>query len=181
MGRVLLTLDRLLALLVGAVLIALGLGAIAWQLGKLSWAQPRLTAGWLSTATNQAWWPWLTGGAGVLLILLGLWWLLSHLPRRRVGTVRLEGSGTAGILRANIDAVADAAAETLGRADGVQSASGKARVDRGRPTIMLDATVDPMVDLHELTATAKRVQGEIAQALDGAEVATRMHVHVSGG
>lgn len=181
MGRVVLALDRLLALLVGAVLIALGLGAIAWQLGKLSWAQSMLTAHWLTTATTQGWWPWLTGGGGVLLILLGLWWLLSHLPRRRLGTVRLPGSGSEGILRANVDAVASAAAQSLGQADGVRSTGGKALVDRGRPTIVLTATVDPTADLHELTVAAERVQSEIDQALDGAEIATRMHVHVGSG
>jgi len=74
--------------------------------------------------------------------------------------------------------VAGAAAESLAAADGVQSASGRSFTDRGRPTIALTATVDPMADLAVVRDGAARVRGEITQALDGAELATRIHLHV---
>jgi len=179
MGRVVVAIDRVISLVVGAALIALGLGAILWQLDRLSWASRTLTAPWLVNATEQPWWPWATGGAGVVLVLLGLWWLLSHLPRRRLGEIRLPGSGPEGILRLNTDAIASAAGKSLGATDGVRSASGRALVDRGRPTIVLTATVDPMTDLQQVTAAAERVQEEVDQAVDGAPVATRFDLQVA--
>jgi hypothetical protein len=179
-SRAVVALDRLLALILGTALFALGLGAIAWQTDSLSWAQPRLTAAWLVTATEQRWWwPWVTGAGGVVLVVLGLWWLTAHVPRRRLGEIRLPGSGAEGILRVNTDAVALAAGESLGAADCVRSASGRAMVDRGRPTIVITATVDPLADLTLLGAAATQVQAEIARALDGVEMATRIHLHVA--
>ncbi|MGZ6801184.1 MAG: hypothetical protein ACXVGR_15395, partial [Mycobacteriaceae bacterium] len=84
-----------------------------------------------------------------------------------------------GILRVNTDAVAVAAGESLGAANCVRSASGRAMVDRGRPTIVITATVDPLADLTLLGAAATQVQAEIAQALEGVEMATRIHLHVA--
>lgn len=115
----------------------------------------------------------------MLLILLGLWWLVAHVPRRRLGEIRLPGSGAAGILRANTNAVAAAAADSLAAAAGVRSATGRAFTDRGRPTIALTATLDPMADLGVAREVAQQVRGEIVQALDGAELATRIHLHIA--
>ncbi len=178
MSRTLAALDRLVALVLGVALIALGLAAIAWQIGTVSWTPREQVGPGTRTATAQDWWPWATGAGGVILILLGLWWLAAHIPRRKLGQVRLPGSGAAGILRADTTAVAGAAAESLAAADGVQSASGRSFTDRGRPTIALTATVDPMADLAVVRDGAARVRGEITQALDGAELATRIHLHV---
>jgi len=179
MSRTVAGLDRLAALLLGLVLIGVGLGAIAWQTGTLSWTQRGRIAPGTETATGQVWWPWATGAVGVLLILLGLWWLVAHVPRRRLGEIRLPGSGAAGILRANTNAVAAAAADSLAAAAGVRSATGRAFTDRGRPTIALTATLDPMADLGVAREVAQQVRGEIAQALDGAALATRIHLHIA--
>jgi len=172
-------LDRLVALVLGLALIAGGLGAIAWQAGTVSWTQRNRIAPGTENAAGQGWWPWATGAGGVLLILLGLWWLFAHVPRRRLGEIRLPGSGAAGILRANTNAVAAAAADSLAAAGGVRSATGRAFTDRGRPTIALTATLDPMADLGLAREAAQQARDEIAQALDGAELATRIHLHVA--
>lgn len=179
MSRVVIALDRLCALVLGVALLALGVGAIAWQANRLSWAQDTLTAPWLVTATGARWWPWATGAGGVVLIVLGGWWLVAHVPRRRLGEIRLPGSGPEGILRVSTVAVAAAAARSLAAAHGVREANGRAMIDRGVPTIVVTGTVDPMADLTELAVTATRVQQEIDQALDGAEMATRVHLHVA--
>ncbi|MEO9220981.1 MAG: hypothetical protein ABI251_04225 [Mycobacteriaceae bacterium] len=178
MKRRVVALDRLCALVLGVALIALGVGAVMWRRGALSWARPTLSAGWLVSATAARWWPWAAGAAGVLLILVGLWWLSVHVPRRGLGEIRLPGSDAAGILRANSNAIAAAAADSLAESPGVQAAVGCSLTDRGRPTIAVTATLDPMADLAAVRDSAERVRSEIAQVLGGAELATRIHLHV---
>lgn len=179
MSRAVTALDRLLALLLGLVLIAVGAAAVAWQVGWLSWAPRNAVTPRTRTVIEQDWWPWATGAGGIVAVLLGLWWLAAHVPRRGLGQLRLPGSGAAGILRVNTSAVASAAADSLAATDGVQSASGRAFTDRGRPTIALTANVDPMADLAVVREGAVRVRGEIGQALGGGVLPTRIQLHVA--
>ncbi|WP_127784421.1 hypothetical protein [Rhodococcus sp. X156] len=179
MSRVTVGIDRFFAFVIGAALVALGVLGILWQADELPWAQDALQASWIVTATEQGWWPWAAGAAGVVLVLLGLWWLAAHVPRARLTEIRLPGSGTRGILRADVGAVANAAASSLGATHGVRSATGRASLDRGRPTIVLTATVDPSADLATVRDAAERVREEVDSALDGSELATRLHVRVA--
>ena len=86
MKRATASVDRTSTAVVGLALIALGGGAVAWERGQFP-GRERLDAPFLATAVDAGWWPWALGAAAIVLVLLGLWWLLAHLPRRSVGTV----------------------------------------------------------------------------------------------
>jgi len=179
MTRLATGLDRLLALLVGLVLIVVGAGAIVWQLGTFSRAPKTLTAPGLLNATTQSWWPWAVGIGGAVLILLALRWLAAHLPGRKVHAAKLAGSDATGKLTLDLTALAAAAAEALAEAPGVRSTTGKAVTDRGRSTLELIATVEPSADLATLTAAADRVSSDLNQALAEPAIATRVQLHTA--
>ena len=97
--------DRVAVLLLGLALTLGGLALLAWRPGLLadvwpdSWNpvqdQVRLDTGFL----DAEWWPWALGVVGVLSVVLGLGWLVSHVPNRAVGTVVLPGGPVPGTLR----------------------------------------------------------------------------------
>lgn len=96
MKRATASVDRTSTALVGLALIALGGGAIAWERGELP-GRERLDAAFVDTAVDAGWWPWALGAAAIVLVLLGLWWLLAHLPRRSVGTVAFASTADADV------------------------------------------------------------------------------------
>lgn len=179
MTRTLAGLDRLLAMLLGLVLLAVGVGAVIWQGGWYHRAPRTLTAPWLSSATTASWWPWAAGIGGIVLILLGLRWLVAHLPHRRTSSVKLAGSDRTGNLTADLKAVAAAAATSLADTPGVRSTSGSASTDRGQPTLTLTATLEPTADLATVAAAAERTCAQLAAALPDPDVAAQVHLRVA--
>lgn len=183
MSRRVLGLDRLVALLAGIVLIALGAGIGAWGLDRLQdvWAAAP-TELHLQTAKDAfaaSWWAWASGIAGVVLALLGLWWLLAHVPRRSTGPLRLDGSGKDGALRLDGDSAADVAAEVLAETPGVRSASGRVLRDRGEQIAQLDVTAEPTADLALLGREIDRVSAELRSVIGRDDLRGRVRVHVA--
>ncbi|WP_432574307.1 hypothetical protein [Kineococcus sp. SYSU DK005] len=183
MSRSVLALDRLVALVVGLVLIALGLAAAAWYPGWLArlWpAAPRELQ--LRTATDAfaaSWWGWAAGAAGVVLVLLALWWLLAHLPRRGVGTLPLPGSARGARLLIDPDGPVDTAADVLAGTPGVRSARGRVLRDRGRLVVDVRATVEPDADLAEVVAAADAVTGDLRHVLGREDARARVRLSVA--
>lgn len=179
--------DRLVAALLGLVLLAGGALVVAWRAG---WAVQLLPAGptgdgWsdrlpapdAGSAVSAPWWPWACLGAAVVLVLLGLRWLVAHLPGRVDRRLRLDGSDASGRLEADLGTVADAAAADLARHDAVRSADGRCRQDAGRRFVDLAATVDPHADLPSVRAAADDTVARLGEALgDAAPVRVRVRV-----
>ncbi len=97
----------------------------------------------LQTATDTfatAWWPWAAGIAGAVCILLALWWLLAHLPRRGVGELSLKGSDKSGRLLIDPAGAAATAADVLAETPGIRSASSRVVRDRGQLVVAVKAT-----------------------------------------
>ncbi|NAZ87477.1 hypothetical protein [Kineococcus indalonis] len=183
MSRSVLALDRLAALLLGLVLLVVGLAAAAWYPGWLARPWPgvpqRVRTGAAGDVLAAAWWPWAAGGAGVVLVLLALWWLLAHLPRRGVGALALPGSTRGARLLIEPDGAADTAAEVLARAPGVRSASARVLHERGRLVVALKATVEPDADLAEVVSAADAVTGDLAHVLGRADARARVRLEVA--
>lgn len=178
MSRAAAAVDRIAVAVVALVLVALGTGAVAWQSGLIPGARDELAAPWARTTTDTAWWPWVLGLAGVVLMLIGLRWLAAHLPSRRVSDVRLPGSGSGGRLYVDLGAVASAAAGDLAGAHGVRSVRGRALADRGRRTIELGVTVDPTASLRSVREAVEATTARLAQSI-GTDHAVRVRVHTA--
>ncbi|OZF38459.1 hypothetical protein CH294_08725 [Rhodococcus sp. 14-2483-1-1] len=177
MKRATASLDRTSTAVVGLALIALGGGAIAWERGKFP-GRERIDAAFVDTTVDAGWWPWALGAAAIVLVLLGLWWLLAHLPRRSVGTVAFASTADSdvdGRLSVDLTTAAKSAAKSLAAHEGVVSASGRSVSDRGERVVEITATLDPAVtSLDTVSAAAAQTRNDIVTSLDGTTAAVRI-------
>lgn len=178
MSRGVLAVDRVAAVLLGLLLIAAGVAGLAWWTGDLA-PGTSLDTSAVGGATGAGWYPAACAGLAVVLALLALWWLLAHLPQRRVGLVALPGSGPRGALRAEGDGPTRAAAQVLGAVPGVRSATGRLVRDRGRLVAELSATVEARADLAEVAAAAAQVRGQLLEVLGRPDVVGRVRLRVA--
>ena len=177
MKRATASLDRTSTAVVGLALIALGGGAIAWERGKFP-GRERIDAAFVDTTVDAGWWPWALGAAAIVLVLVGLWWLLAHLPRRSVGTVAFASTADSdvdGRLSVDLTTAAKSAAKSLAAHEGVVSASGRSVSDRGERVVEITATLDPAVtSLDTVSAAAAQTRNDIVTSLDGTPAAVRI-------
>jgi len=176
MSRTLAALDRFLPFVLGAIAVIVGVGAVVWDAELSDRLSGTVHAPWLTTASGQDWWPWAVGAAGVVLAVLGLWWLLAHLSRHKVNEARLSGSSPAGKLTADLGALSAAAVLDT---PGVRSANGKAVNDRGRRTLHLTVTINPTADLATAVAASDQVCHDLTRALGDPDIATRVHLRIA--
>jgi len=183
MGRAVLGFNRLAALVVGLVLIVVGLAAAAWATDLLTkvWAAApsKLSLTPVTDTFTMTWWPWAAGIAGAVLILLALWWLLAHLPRRGVGDLSLSGSGKAGRLTVDPAGAASTAADVLAETPGVRSASSRVLRDRGQLVVAVRATVEPTADLRAVVKATDDVAADLAQVLGRDDARARIQLAVA--
>lgn len=165
MSRLTIALDRLVAFLVAVVLIVLGAAAAVWGTDRVSPLTGPLHLQPLSQATERSWWPWAIGVGGAVLTLLALRWLLSHLPRRGTGPLKLAGTGRSGRLVADGNSVAEAAAEALAATPGVRSAHGRVLRERGQIVAQLSAVIDTDADLSAIAESADEVSAHLRHVL----------------
>ncbi|WP_328291268.1 alkaline shock response membrane anchor protein AmaP [Kineococcus sp. NBC_00420] len=183
MGRTVLGFDRLAAIVVGLVMVVVGLAAAAWGAGWLVRVWPaapqQLTLKTATDAFATGWWSWATGIAGAVLVLLALWWLLAHLPRRGVGDLSLKGSGRQGRLTVDPAAAAGTAADVLAETPGVRSASSRVLRDRGQLVVDLSATIEPDADLQTVVAATDDVATDLGQVLGRDDARARVRLSVA--
>jgi hypothetical protein len=171
--------DRVLALLLGLTLVALGAGAFAWQRDLLPGATEETRLGPARDLAEQSWWPWALGGGALVLVLLALWWLAAHLRRGRVRAIRLAGSDGSGVLRLQVGPVVEAAGRQLGRRLGVTSVRTSVTRERGAPVAELVVTTEHGADLSRVTADVRHTCRELATALDGEPLTVRVLLHAA--
>jgi hypothetical protein len=179
MGRGVIVADRVAAFVVGVGLIAAGAAALAWRYDLIPDAPARLRFSWLPDATQTEWWPWATGAAGVLLVLIGLTWLIRHFRSRGVGRLQLLGSDHTGRLTADANAAATAAGYTLTRTAGVRSSTGRVVADRGQLVAELHLTIEPTADLGTVQAAAEQASHELHRIVGRDDLYYRVHLHVA--
>jgi hypothetical protein len=190
MSRATAVTDRLVLALLGLVLVAAGVLAVAWRTGWAErwWPSGPAGDGWSdrlptldATGLVEApWWPWACLGAALLLVLLGLRWLVAHLPGRVDKRFTLAGSDAGGRLRVDLGAVADAAADDLAADGAVRSSSGRVAHDGRRRCVDLVAGVDPHADLRSVRRAVDATVGRLGGAL-GDAVPVRVRVEVARG
>lgn len=153
--------DRLVAGLVGLVLLAGGLWALGDRLGQRTAAEAadRVSTAKITRLPDEPWWPAVVGAAGVALILLTLWLLVRHLRSAGSRTTVTEGGGTVDLGR-----VADAVAADLGRNPLIRRARPSTAVEKGRPIIRMAVSIAPSASVEELSALAAAARREVAAA-----------------
>ncbi|MGV8965769.1 MAG: hypothetical protein ACOH2F_05775 [Cellulomonas sp.] len=165
MSRATLAFDRVVTLVVAVILIAVGAAGIAWWLDLITWLPAQIDPSPAQDTLSQPWWPWVAGAVGVVAVLVGLRWLIGHLPDRGVGDLKLAGSLPGGRLRAAASPVARAAAQMLAGTPGVRSASGKVLRERGQLVARLTATIETRADLNAIAAAADQVAADLGAVL----------------
>lgn len=173
MTRLALTFDRLMTALLGLSLVSVGFAAVAWQNGRLVDGRTVSFSG-VEDAAQAGWWPWAIGAGGILLIVIGLRWLVTHRPSRKASRVRLESRENRGLSPDTADAasVAHAAAEVLACDPAVLKATGTAAFEKNTPTVTLTATVNARHGLHAGARAADATARNVALML-GDSVAVR--------
>lgn len=170
--------DRLTALVVGILLVALGVGALLWNTTLLPHIPTLVTAPALVTATATAWWPWAVALTGVTCLAVGARWLLAHTPREKAQPLQMSEPADLGTISVDLGSLAAAAAHNLAEREDVHSAKGKAIIDRGTRTIELTVTVATAEDLPALINTIDGICAHLARATRNTSVATRTTLHV---
>jgi len=181
MRRSILAFDRVLVLLLGLVLVAVGVAAVGWQTGFLQsvWSgTPDEIAVDSDQVTGMTNFAVLAGAAGSALVVIGLWWLLAHLPRRSVGSLRLPSGEQPGRLAVDPGPAVATAADVLADEPEVRSARGAVLADRGELVVRLRATVDPDADLGGVVATCDRVLADLAHVLPADQLRSRVELSV---
>ncbi|WP_045741945.1 hypothetical protein [Actinoplanes rectilineatus] len=183
MRRSVLGLDRAAAILTGLLLVIAGAVIAGWYDGGLVRLWPsvsrELSTGGAGDVLDTAWWPWAAGAAGTLAVVLGLWWLAAHLPRRGAGLLVLPGSGASGRLLLDPAGTAGAAAEALADTPGFRSAHGRILHDRGELVVALTGTVDPRADLTTIVAAADSVAATLRAVLGRDDARARVRLSVA--
>jgi hypothetical protein len=181
MRRSVLAFDRVVVLLLGLVLVAVGVAAVGWQTGFLTslWSDaPDELAVDSAQVTEGSSYALLAGLVGAALVLLGLWWLLAHLPRRSVGALRLPSGDAPGRLVVEPGPAVATAAEVLADDPLIRSARGAVLADRGESVVRLRATVDPDTDLATVVAACDRVLADLAHVLPADRLRSRVELSV---
>ena len=170
--------DRMVALLVGVALIALGAAMLVWNSGWIATAPHVITAPALRTATTTTWWPWALAAAGIVMVAGAVWFLLIHTPDTGAKGLRLP-STELGALTVDLSEVAAAAARTLEQVPEVQSARGKVVLDRGVRMVDLTVIATAATDLASLPESIDVVCSQIATMLADPTVATRTVIRIA--
>jgi len=179
MSRALIAFDRLMAFVVGLVLVAVGAAAALWWRGTFPSWPTRLDTGPAVQLTDRPWWPWTVGILGVALILLGLRWLVAHLPSRGISQLTLPGSSPHGRLITQVRPVAAAAAEALEQTPGVRSTSATIIAVRGQLVARLNATIEQQADLSAVAAAADQVSADLARILQRDDLYCQVNLSVA--
>ncbi|MEU6817652.1 alkaline shock response membrane anchor protein AmaP [Streptomyces sp. NPDC046860] len=165
-NRVLLALAGLVLFVIGGSVLAVGLGAPppAW------WPHSGPHDVLLSRAERTAWrdqdwwWPALIALLAVLL-LAGLWWLMSVLRRHRLHEILVDtGDGTGALVRGG--ALESALADDAARRPGVTRADARLAGRRSAPTLRAGLRLEP--DASPAAALADFTAHPLAAARDSA-------------
>jgi hypothetical protein len=175
--------DRVLAVVVGLLLLGGGVWVVAWSFGLLPagwWSPASLTLGLDDRYADDPWWPLVLGLLGLFLTAVGLAWFVSHFRSRRVSRLSLPGDAEGGRLLVEGSALAKGAADALAaRSAGVAAADGKL-LEHGRHVVLdLTASVRPDADLAEVSRSCEEVLAHAVDSTGRRDLTARIRLTVA--
>lgn len=164
--------DRTATIVLGLVLIALAALVWEWRLDLTGLLDPQGQVAGVSSVVESSWWPWAAAAVGLVLGILGLLWLLAHLPRPTRGTTRLSGSDATGRLEADHASLAKTLAERWAALAPVTGTRG--RTSRDAPDVVLvSGHVELEADVEDILDAADRIEREVVEAFPDLDVRVR--------
>lgn len=181
MKRGVLGVDRVLVLLLGLALVTLGVAAVGWQAGFLASVWPDVPSSVDVDSSQVTESPNVTAvavAAGAVLVGLGLWWLLAHLPARGVRVLRLPPGDAPGLLAVEPGPAVAAAADVLADDPRIVSVRGAVLSERKRLVVRLRVTAYPDADLADVVSACDEVLADLARVLPEEQLASRVEITV---
>ena len=171
--------DRLLAIIVGAVLLAGGGFALAWH-SDAPWAREMLSRfdrARIAELPEQGWWVPTLAVLACIAAVMALLLLIGNISPRTTGTASVieEPHFSAHV---DLSAIASGVAAELAEFPSVRRARGTAIDDRGMPTVAVSVYAAPDFDVVAFTAQAESRAAFVAESLAGSHVATRIQLHI---
>lgn len=170
--------NRFILFLIGIVLLAAGAAVVSAALGLLTqWEQAPQPGDSLGSADAlPAWLPAGVLAASVLLVLLGLWWIVTAVPRsERAGDLQLHRDGSDGVTRLSSSVLQRAIADSAEKLPGVVAATVRLEGTASAPGLLIKIEVDERSDirstvqqLHRQTCT--EVEQSLQTELTGVRV-----------
>ncbi|UPO76456.1 hypothetical protein [Arthrobacter sp. Helios] len=159
--------NRTWLIIIGVLLLAAGIFALLVSAGFLNQVTGGAVAGAQSPVLQQD--PetllapdWVAPAVligGLILGILGLWWILAEIPRRREAAgYRLQEDPARGITRCDPGVLAAAVEYDVNRMPGVVNSSAVLRGTAGAPDLALRVTVNERADIQE---TLRRIRSEV--------------------
>lgn len=166
--------DRTASVVVGAALLTLGAAAWDWRLGVTGLVPDApLDMSGVESVVESSWWPWVFAGAGVVLGLLGVVWLLAHVPSLTKGSSRLSTSGATGRLEVDLASLGSTLADrwaSLAPVTGVRART----MPEAPDVVVLTGHVELEADASDLVEGSAQLEREVAEAFPEGEVRLRL-------
>lgn len=145
------TANRFWLTILGLLCLAAGIWALALAAGITGSAAQPVLSGPPEQVTGPEYAAWIALGGGVLLAILGLWWILAQIPRRRpAGTFRLQEDPARGITACEPGVLAAAVEHEANQIPGVVGSSALLRGTADEPDLTLKVTVNARADIREV-------------------------------
>ncbi|STD34397.1 Uncharacterised protein [Corynebacterium striatum] len=179
MSKGLAAFDRILLLIIAAILIVLGLWPILihfevpFALYFARWVDHDEWA----ALPQQGWWAAALGTATVVLAVSGLWLVIANLRHHRFNNVASESSNDNGKISTNMQAIAGAVADTLAAEDGVDKVTRLVAYDRARPTLQYTVEANPDTALSALVDAVETNEQDFRLAFPEADLDTVYKLH----
>lgn len=143
--------NRVWLTILGLLCLAAGVWILLLASGVLGRPADPVLGGPPETLTGRQYAPVTALAAGLLLCLLGLWWLLVQIPRRRAaGEFRLQEDPARGITVCNPPVLAAAVEADTERIPGVLDATALVRGTPEEPDLTLKVTVNAGADIRDV-------------------------------
>lgn len=160
------TTNRVWLTILGLLCLAAGIWALLLATGTLGTETDPVLSGPPEAVTGPDYAPVVALLAGVLLGVLGLWWILAQIPRSlESGPFRLQEDAARGITVCDPSVLASAVQHDTERIPGVVAAAALLRGSAEEPDLTLKVTVNARADIR---AVLDRIRGTVVPDLASA-------------